>query len=122
MRHAQALNLQLAHGQEAVVGIAVGRAVAEVDDLGAGVLRLAGGIAPFDRHAVADEAVELPVVLEQRPGEVHPRQLLDGLLAGDFRQAGVEALQGAARRSRTSITSRSLARPSVPVGPKVSSL
>ena len=65
VRHAHALDLQLAHGEEAVVG-----GVAEVDHLRVRVARLAAGVAPLHRHAVADEAVELAVVLDQRTGEV----------------------------------------------------
>ena len=85
VRHAHALNLQLAHGQEAVV-----RDVAEVDHLRPRVARLAGGIAPLHRHATADEAVELAVVLDERAGEIDARQLLDGLLAGRFRDVRVQ--------------------------------
>ena len=68
-------------------------AVAEVDHLRPRVPRLARSIAPLDRHAAADEAVELPVVLKQRAGEVDARQLLDGLLARRCRQVRVEPLQ-----------------------------
>ena len=57
-----------------------------------GVLAL--GVAPRDRHAVADEAVELAVVLDQRAGEIDPGELLDGLLACRFRQVWVEPGEG----------------------------
>ena len=83
VRHPHALDLQLAHGEEAVVGQP---SVAEVDHLRPRMPRLAGIVAPLDRHAVADEAVELPVVLKQRAGKVDARELLDGLLPGRFRQ------------------------------------
>ena len=88
VRHAHALDLQLAHGEEAVAA-----GVAEVDHLRARVPRLAGCVAPLDRHAAADEAVELAVVLEQRAGEVDARELLDGLLARRLRQVRVEPRQ-----------------------------
>ena len=65
VRHAHALDLQLAHGEEAVAG-----GVAEVDHLRVRVTGLAARIPPLDRHAAADEAVELAVVLDQRAGEV----------------------------------------------------
>ena len=85
VRHAHALDLQLAHGQEAVV-----RDVAEVDHLRVRVARLAGGIAPLHRHPAADEAVELAVVLDERAGEIDARQLLDGLLPGRLRDVRVQ--------------------------------
>ena len=97
VRHAQALNLQFPHGQEAVVWRAVGSgAVAEINDAGAGVPGLPRLITPLDRDAIADEVVELAVVLDERPGEVHPRELLDGPLAGGFGQVGIEPMHGGA--------------------------
>jgi hypothetical protein len=79
----EALDFEFADGEEAVVGGAVwAGAVLEVEDLGAGVLGLAGGIAPINGDAVADEVVEFAVVLDERAGEVHPGQFFDGLLAG----------------------------------------
>ena len=67
--------------------------VAEVDHLRARVPGLAARVAPLDRHAAADEAVELPVVLDQRAGEVDARELLDRLLARRFRQVRIQARQ-----------------------------
>ena len=81
--HTQALDLQLADGEETVVGSAVGAgAILEINDLGAGVLGLSGSIAPVNGHAVPDEIVELPVMLDERAGEVHPGQFFNGLLTG----------------------------------------
>ena len=94
MWHTQPLNLQFSDDQESVVGGAVrGSAVAEINHLGACVFRLAAGVTPFDRNAIADEVVELAVVLDERACEVHPCQFFDGLLAGGFWQVGIEALQ-----------------------------
>jgi hypothetical protein len=63
--HPQALKFELADGEEAVVGLAVrSLAIAEIDDAGVGMARFTRSIPPFDGHAVPDEAVELPVVLQ----------------------------------------------------------
>ncbi len=62
----------------------------------AGVPGLPVRITPLDRHAVADEIVRLTVVLDQRAGEVHPRELLDGLIAGGVGQVGIEPQNGGA--------------------------
>ena len=56
-----------------------------------------GGIAPLDRDAVADEIVKLPVVLDERAGEVHPRERLDGLLADGLGQVGIKPPHGDAQ-------------------------
>ena len=56
VRRAQAGDLQLAHGEEAVcAGLVV-----EIDHPGAGVAAIAGGVAVGDRHAVADERARTP--------------------------------------------------------------
>jgi len=55
-------------------------AVAEVDHPCQRMQGLAGIIAPFNRNAATDKTVELAVVLQERAGEVAPRQLLNGLL------------------------------------------
>ena len=75
VRHANALDLQLAHGEEAIVS-----GVAKVDHLCVSVPGLAAGVAPVHGNPAADEGVELAVVLNERPSEVDPGQLLDGLL------------------------------------------
>ena len=92
--HPHALDLQLPHGEKAIVRFSIrADAVAKVDHPRPRMPRLAGIIAPLDRHAAADEAVELPVVLKQRASKVDARQLLDGLLPRRCRQVAVEPLQ-----------------------------
>ena len=97
MGDAEALNLELPDGEEPVVGRAV-RAITvlEIYDLGAGVFSLAAGISPLDGDTVTDEVVILAVVLDERAGEVHPGQFLNGLFARGFGEVRVEALQGGA--------------------------
>jgi hypothetical protein len=85
VRHAHALDLQLAHRREAVV-----RGIAEVDDASPHISGLAGDVTPFHRHPAADEVMEFAVVLEERTREVDPRQLLDGLFPRFFRDFRVE--------------------------------
>lgn len=96
MGYAHALELQLSDRQEAVVG-----RIAEVDHLRVRVPGLSVRVPPLDRHPAPDEAVELPVVLEERAGEVDPRELLDRLLQRRFRQVAVEAGQ-----RRTQVTNQ----------------
>ena len=63
---AQAGQLQLAHGEEAVGAWLV----VKVDHPGAGVVLLAGGVAPADGDAIADQPGEILIVLHQRAAEV----------------------------------------------------
>ena len=67
-RYHHALNLQFAHGKESVVG-----GVNEIENLHLRLLQVAGSVMPLDRHAAADEFVELAVVLNERPCEVVAR-------------------------------------------------
>ena len=85
MRHAYALHLQLAHGKEAVT---IG--VAEVDHVRMRVPGLAARVPPLHRHPVADEAVALPIVLDERAGEVDADDFLDGLFARQLRKTWVQ--------------------------------
>ena len=86
MRDAHALYLQLAHGKEAVAS-----GVTEVDHVRMCVPGLAAHVPPLHRHPAADEAVELPVVLDERAGEVDPGDSLDGLFARRFWKVRVQA-------------------------------
>ena len=66
VRHAHALDLQLAHGEEAVVGWQLRKSI---------TCARAWRVSPLaSRHStgtpLADEAVELAVVLDQRAGKV----------------------------------------------------
>ncbi len=54
---------------------------------------LAARVPPLHRHAVANKAVALPVVLDKRAGEVDASDLLDRLFAGGFRKIRIQALQ-----------------------------
>jgi hypothetical protein len=85
MRHPQSLQLQLAHGDKAIVG-----RVAKVNDAGMAVTGLAVWLPPGDRHAIADVAIEFAIVLDQGTGVVDLDELLEGLLAGRFRECGIE--------------------------------
>ena len=57
------------------------------------VTGLAGCVPPLHRHSAADEAVELPVMLNERTGKVDPGKLLDSLRTSRFRQLRVQARQ-----------------------------
>lgn len=85
VRDAHTLDLQFPDRQEAVVG-----RVPEIDHPRVRMPDLAGGVAPLHRHPTADEAVKLPVVLEERASKVDPRELLDRLLPRRLRNARVK--------------------------------
>ena len=81
--------LQLAHGEEPVgAGFVV-----EVDDPGARSLAAALGIPVFDRHAAAQEPVEVAVVLYHRTADVMNCQIAQRIAYGRGRQFGVEPFQ-----------------------------
>jgi len=93
--HAQALEFEFPDHEETVVGPSVcSGPIAKIDDAGAGMACFTRFVPPFDGHAAADETVELPVVLQERPGKVHAGELFDGLLKGRRRQVRVEPCQG----------------------------
>jgi hypothetical protein len=85
VRNKHALHLQFAHSQEAI-----GADVAEVDDPRISVAAFTAGVSPFHRHTVANEAVKLPIVLDQRTREVDPGDLLNRLFAGHLRKVWIE--------------------------------
>ena len=91
MRHPHALHFQLAHREEAVI-----TDVTEIDDLDVSMARLAARLPPLDRHAAADETVELVVVLDEGACEVDAGELGYGLLSRSGRQVGVQPLDGGA--------------------------
>ena len=63
----------------------------EIDDARMGMPNLAIGFAPGHRHAVADKAVELAVLLRQRPREVDLGELLERIIPRRLRQFAVQS-------------------------------
>ena len=70
VRRADTGELQLAHGEEAIGT----RRVVEVNHPGAGGLLVALGVPILDRHAGAEQTVEVPVVLDCRTADIVDRQ------------------------------------------------
>ena len=62
---AEAGDLEFTDGQEAVIGDAVDGKVLEVDNAGAFGVKLAVRVAVTDGNAIADQAIEVAIVLEQ---------------------------------------------------------
>lgn len=60
-------------------------------------MELAVRVAIADGHAVADQAIEVPVVLKQGACEIVLGQLGDGILDSVRRQMRVEAVKGPAQ-------------------------
>jgi len=54
-------------------------------------VKLAARVAKVDGNAIADQAIEVPVVLEQGVGEIVLSKLGDGIFDGFRGQMGVEA-------------------------------
>src|SRR6516165_118799 len=100
-RRAKASNFQFAHCDEAVIRFPVrALAVLEINHSGLGMAELALRITVAHRHAVADEFVEYLIVLEQREGEVMPREFAHCLSNGRRRQLRIEPHQRHAQVAR----------------------
>ena len=91
---AQACDLQFADGEKAVIGDAVDGEVLKVDDAGPLGVKLAARVAIADGNAVADQAIKVSIVLEQRAGEIVLGKLGDGVVYGRGGKMGVEAPEG----------------------------
>ena len=89
VRRADAGEFQLAHGKKAVrTG-----PVVEVDHPGAGGFPVILGVPIFDRHATAEQPVEIAVVLHHRAADVVHGQVPHGVVDGGGWQLGVQPFQ-----------------------------
>ena len=94
-RRAQAGDLQLPDGEKSVVGPVVrAGAVLKVDDPRVGTVLAVLRVTVSDGYAVAEKAVELFVLLDQRAGEIVGREFCDGLFDGSGRKIRIEARHG----------------------------
>ena len=86
VRRADAGELQLAHGEEAIGT----RRVIEVDHSGTSGLLATLGIPVLDRNAAANQPVEITVVLHYRTADIVDRQFPQRVIYGGGRQVGIE--------------------------------
>ena len=86
---ADAGELQLAHGEEAVRA----RGIVEIDHPSAGGLPVSLGVSVFHGYASAEQSIEIAVVLHPRAADVVDGQGPHRVLDGRGRQARVEPLQ-----------------------------
>jgi hypothetical protein len=86
---AQAGQFQFAHSQKPIRT----RLVLEVDNASARVAEVASGIAIGDRYAIADQAIEVLIVLQHRAAEVVDRERPHCVIDRSRRQVRVESLK-----------------------------